>query len=71
MLAHGTPQIAEIIGAADVIRLPYDEASQSGVAASAYAAGRPVAAAPIGGLVEQMTPNQTGIDVLPGRAVRT
>jgi glycosyltransferase involved in cell wall biosynthesis len=41
--------------------LPYDEASQSGVAASAYAAGCPVVPTPIGGLVEQVTPNQTGI----------
>jgi len=41
--------------------LPYGEASQSGVAASAYAAGRPVVATPVGGLVEQVVHGTTGL----------
>ncbi len=52
--------VAALIAASDIVVLPYDEASQSGVAASAYAAGRPVVVTPIGGLVEQVQ-DTTGI----------
>ena len=53
------------IGAAlsrnDVMMLPYREASQSGVAASAAAAGMPMIATPVGGLTEQVIDGTTGV----------
>ncbi len=54
-------EIAEFMAAADIAVLPYTEASQSGVAATAYAAGRPVVATPIGGLAEQVVHRATGL----------
>jgi glycosyltransferase involved in cell wall biosynthesis len=53
--------IADLLTATDVAVLPYVEASQSGVAASAYAAGRAVVATPMGGLVEQVEHGTTGV----------
>ena len=53
--------IGELMSGCDVAVLPYDEASQSGVAAAAYAAGRPVVVTPIGGLPEQVGRNVTGL----------
>lgn len=47
-------EIAALIAWADAIVLPYVEASQSGVAPSAMAAGRIVVATRVGGLVEQL-----------------
>ena len=41
----------------DLVVLPYTLSSQSGVAAAAYGAGRPVVATPVGGLVEQVLPS--------------
>ena len=53
------------IGAAlsrnDVMVLPYREASQSGVAASAATAGMPMIATPVGGLTEQVVDGMTGV----------
>ncbi len=46
--------LGALIGWADLVVLPYREASQSGVAAVALAAGRPVLATRVGGLVEQL-----------------
>ncbi|HJS85056.1 MAG TPA: glycosyltransferase [Acetobacteraceae bacterium] len=43
-----------LIGWADLVVLPYREASQSGIAAAALAAGRPVLATRVGGLAEQL-----------------
>jgi len=40
---------------------PHIEASQSGVIAAAFGSCLPVVATPVGGLVEQVTPNVTGI----------
>ena len=46
-------EVASLVGWADTVVLPYREASQSGVAAIALAAGRWVVATRVGGLVEQ------------------
>ncbi len=46
-------EVGSLIGWADAVLLPYREASQSGVAAIAIAAGRWVVATRVGGLVEQ------------------
>ena len=47
-------EIGALIGWADALVLPYREASQSGVAATALAAGRRVIATRVGGLAEQL-----------------
>ena len=53
-------QIAAALAASDLVVLPYELSSQSGVAAAAYAAGRPVVATPTTGLREQVLPS-TGL----------
>ncbi len=50
-----------VLAGTDAVVLPYVEASQSGVAATAFAAGRPVIATPIGGLTEQVIHRGTGL----------
>ncbi len=47
-------EIAALLGWADAVVLPYREASQSGVAAAALAAGRMVICTRVGGLIEQL-----------------
>ncbi|MBV8616897.1 MAG: glycosyltransferase [Acetobacteraceae bacterium] len=47
-------EVGALIGWADLVVLPYREASQSGIAAAALAAGRAVLATRVGGLVEQL-----------------
>ena len=47
-------EVGALIGWADLVVLPYREASQSGIAAAALAAGRPVLATRVGGLAEQL-----------------
>jgi glycosyltransferase involved in cell wall biosynthesis len=47
-------EIGSLLGWSDAVILPYREASQSGVAAAAMAAGRPVIATRVGGLREQL-----------------
>lgn len=54
-------KIAQALTQADIVVLPYLEASQSGVAASALTAGLPIVATPVGGLVEQVRCGETGI----------
>jgi glycosyltransferase involved in cell wall biosynthesis len=54
-------EIAKALARADLVVLPYIEASQSGVAASALAAAVPIVATPVGGLVEQVSSGRTGI----------
>jgi glycosyltransferase involved in cell wall biosynthesis len=54
-------EIAKALAGADLVVLPYIEASQSGVAASALAAGLPIVATPVGGLVEQVSHGRTGV----------
>ncbi len=48
------------LAASDVVVLPYRYVSGSGIAARAYAARRPVAAAAVGGLAESVQPGVTG-----------
>ena len=47
-------EVGSLIAWSDALILPYREASQSGVAAAALAAGRPVIATRVGGLREQL-----------------
>ena len=47
-------EVGAVLGWADALLLPYTEASQSGVAAAALAAGRAVLATTVGGLPEQL-----------------
>jgi glycosyltransferase involved in cell wall biosynthesis len=56
----GDEGIPEILDRADIMVLPYVEASQSGVAAAAVAAGLPMVATPVGGLAEQVIDGVTG-----------
>lgn len=48
-------EIGALLAWSDALILPYREASQSGVAAAALAAGRPVIATRVGGLLEQLS----------------
>jgi glycosyltransferase involved in cell wall biosynthesis len=47
-------EIGALLGWSDIVILPYQEASQSGVAAAAIAAGRCVVATQVGGVKEQL-----------------
>ena len=47
-------EVGALIAWADVLVLPYKEASQSGIAPTAIAAGRYVVSTRVGGLVEQL-----------------
>jgi glycosyltransferase involved in cell wall biosynthesis len=49
------PEIGRLLAWSDALILPYREATQSGVAAAALAAGRPVIATRVGGLGEQLS----------------
>ncbi len=53
-------EIGPILNAADLLLLPYREASQSGVAPGAAMAGLPAVATPVGGLAEQVIDGRTG-----------
>jgi glycosyltransferase involved in cell wall biosynthesis len=53
--------IARVLETADILVLPYREASQSGVVAAAYGAGLPVVVTPVGGLTEQVIDGETGV----------
>jgi glycosyltransferase involved in cell wall biosynthesis len=59
-------EMARMVAGADVVVLPYREASQSGVAPLAHGFGVPVVATPVGGLSEQV---RDGVDGLVARAV--
>ena len=54
-------EIAAIFASADLVVVPYVEASQSGVVATAYGMGIPVVVTPVGGLREQVTGGETGL----------
>jgi glycosyltransferase involved in cell wall biosynthesis len=54
-------EFKSVLSRHDVVVASHTEASQSGVIASAFGAGLPVVAVPIGGLVEQIRPNVTGV----------
>lgn len=53
-------EIGTFLNRADLVVLPYREASQSGVIPSAYAMGVPVVATNVGGLGEQVIDGETG-----------
>jgi glycosyltransferase involved in cell wall biosynthesis len=57
----GEDEIAAIFSAHDVLVQPYGEASQSGVIAVACAAGMPAVVTPVGGLVEQVQHERSGL----------
>lgn len=54
-------EVGRYLEPADLMVLPYREASQSGVATTAYGAGLPVVATPVGGLAEQVVEGETGL----------
>lgn len=54
-------EIAQALARSDLAVLSYIEASQSGVAAAALAAGLPIVATPVGGLIEQVRDRHTGV----------
>lgn len=54
-------EIPDIFAATDLAVLPYREASQSGVVATAFAAGMPCVATPLPGLCEQVADGVTGV----------
>jgi len=53
--------VARLFAAADLVALPYRQASQSGALHLAYGFRRPVVAYPVGGLVEAVIPGVTGL----------
>lgn len=53
------------VGAASCVLLPYQEASQSGVLAAAFAGGRCVIASRVGGLVDLVDDRENGLLVQP------
>ncbi len=72
-------QISALFAWADVLVMPYTEASQSGIAPAAIAAGRLVVCTRVGGLVEQLKnedlavlcePDATSLAAVPARASR-
>ena len=52
--------IGPVFDRADLVVVPYIEASQSAVVVTAFAAGLPIVATPVGGLVEQVQHLETG-----------
>jgi glycosyltransferase involved in cell wall biosynthesis len=54
-------ELTGIFAATDLAVLPYREASQSGVVATAFAVGMPCVVTPIPGLCEQVAHGQTGV----------
>ncbi len=56
-------EVGDVLRWADVIVLPYVEASQSGVAPMAAPLGIPVIVTPVGGLTEQVADGVTGVVV--------
>jgi glycosyltransferase involved in cell wall biosynthesis len=54
-------EMKAVLARYDVVVLSYIAASQSGVISAAFGAGLPVVATPVGGLVEQVIPEVTGL----------
>jgi glycosyltransferase involved in cell wall biosynthesis len=66
-------EIGEFFEQADIVVLPYTEASQSGVVAVAFSKGIPTVATPVGGLRDQVRDGVTGVlasDVTPEALAR-
>jgi glycosyltransferase involved in cell wall biosynthesis len=57
--------VGTFFAAANVVALPYIDASSSGVLLDAYACHRPVVVSAVGGLAELVVPGQTGLVVPP------
>jgi glycosyltransferase involved in cell wall biosynthesis len=62
----GPEEMCSIMQEADVVVLPYRNATQSGVISLAMACGVTVIASKVGGLVEQVIDGKTGFLVTPG-----
>jgi glycosyltransferase involved in cell wall biosynthesis len=58
-------KVAEFFQSANVVVLPYTEASQSGIISIAYAFGKPVVATNVGGIPDIVTHGETGYLVEP------
>jgi glycosyltransferase involved in cell wall biosynthesis len=54
-------EIPRLLSEADALVAAYTEASQSAAVATAYGSGMPVVVTPVGGLVEQVVPGETGL----------
>jgi len=61
-------EVAQYFQVADLVVVPYTDASQSGVIPLAYSFGLPVVASRIGGIPEQVDDGETGFLVEPGDA---
>lgn len=61
-----TDEAGRLLCEADVVVLPYRDASQSGVVLSAFAFGVPVVATRVGGLPEYVRDGENGLLVSPG-----
>jgi glycosyltransferase involved in cell wall biosynthesis len=57
---HDMSAVGRFFAAADVVVIPYHQASQSGVLHLAYGFARPVVVYPVGGLIEAVLPGETG-----------
>jgi glycosyltransferase involved in cell wall biosynthesis len=57
---HDMNAVGRFFAAADVVVIPYRQASQSGVLHLAYGFARPVVVYPVGGLLEAVIPGRTG-----------
>ena len=57
---HEIGAVAEFFAAADLVALPYQRVSQSGVLHLAYGFSRPVVAYPVGGLTDAVLDGETG-----------
>lgn len=57
---HEIDAVAELFAATDLVALPYQQVSQSGVLHLAYGFSRPVVAYPVGGLPEAVIDGETG-----------
>jgi len=58
-------EVAKYFSAADVVVLPYVDATQSGIVQIAYNFGKPVITTEVGGLAEVVVPEKTGLVVQP------
>jgi glycosyltransferase involved in cell wall biosynthesis len=54
-------EVPSVLNQADLLVLPYREASQSGILATSFALGIPAVATPVGGIPEQIVSGETGL----------